>query len=123
MKTANKVKILKFKNCYILEFYFNEELVLSEKYLVTIDENGIAIGFNIDDIIEHKKICCLIFSEDFEIIEEENDAFFPIQIGLDEIINFLRPGAKYQLSNTTFTYWEHELPPPSLDEIMSHVSK
>lgn len=123
MRTSNKLKLIKFQNCYVLEFYFNDELLFSEKYIITLDENEIAVGFDINNIIEHKKTCCLIFTEDFEIIEEENNTILPVGFGLDEIINSLRPGAKYELNNTTFTYWEHELPPPTWDEIMSHVSK
>jgi len=123
MRTSNKVKLIKFQNCYVVEFYFNDELLISEKYIVTLDENKIAVGFDLNNIIEHKKTCCLIFTENFEINEESIDQILPVGFGLDEIINSLRPGAKYHLSNTSFTYWEHELPPPSWEEIMSHVGK
>jgi hypothetical protein len=37
--------------------------------------------------------------------------------GVDVAIKKLRPGAKFVLSNMTFTEWNHELPPPTWDEI------
>lgn len=37
--------------------------------------------------------------------------------GVDVAIKKLRPGAKFVLSNMTFLEWNHELPPPTWDEI------
>ena len=44
-------------------------------------------------------------------------------IGIDEIIKRLRPGAKFELINMEFAKWEHELPPPTWDEINEIIEK
>lgn len=37
--------------------------------------------------------------------------------GVDSAMALLRPGAKWELSNTTFTRWEDPRPCPSIEEI------
>ncbi len=43
--------------------------------------------------------------------------------GVDIAIKKIRPGAKFTLSNTSFTEWEHELPPPTWEEVMEQLNK
>lgn len=45
--------------------------------------------------------------------------------GIDTAIQVLRPGAKYDLNNTTFLRWEDELgrEPPTWEEICREVEK
>jgi hypothetical protein len=44
-------------------------------------------------------------------------------IGIDVSIKKLRPDAKFTLSGTIFSEWEHELPPPTWDEVMEQLNK
>ena len=44
-------------------------------------------------------------------------------IGIDEIIKRLRPGAKFELINMEFSKWEHELPPPTWEEILNLLNQ
>ena len=37
--------------------------------------------------------------------------------GIDSAIEMLRPGAKWEISNSTFTRWEDDRPCPSMDEV------
>lgn len=39
------------------------------------------------------------------------------ECGIEVSIEKLRPGARYCLSGTNFVQWDHELPPPSWEEI------
>jgi len=120
-KDSNKLKILKSDEVYKLVWMNGDEIILKEKYLICFDENNNPINFDLTDIINHKKYCCLnINDENFEIVEEENFSFI---IGVNDAINDLRPGAKYQLENKTFTYWEHNSQPPSWKEISLHIKK
>jgi len=43
--------------------------------------------------------------------------------GVDVAIKKIRPGAKFTLNNTTIIEWEHELPPPTWDEVMEQLNK
>lgn len=43
--------------------------------------------------------------------------------GIDVAIKTLRPGAKFTLNNNEFIEWEHELPPPTWDEVMEQFNK
>jgi hypothetical protein len=40
---------------------------------------------------------------------------------VDNAIKLLRPGAKVDLYNNTFLYWEHEEDPPTEDEINNMI--
>ena len=121
-KDSNKLKILKSEDVYKLIWMNNDEVIFSEKYIISFDSQNNPTNFNMTKIIEHKKDCCLdINDENFEVIEEENFSFI---IGVNDAINDLRPGAKYQLNGKTFTYWEHESQqPPSWEEISLHMKK
>ena len=102
-KDSNKLKILKSEDVYKLIWMNNDEVIFSEKYIISFDSQNNPTNFNLTKIIEHKKDCCLdINDENFEVIEEENFSFI---IGVNDAINDLRPGAKYQLNGKTFTYW------------------
>lgn len=37
--------------------------------------------------------------------------------GIDSAIEMLRPGAKWEISNSTFTRWEDDRPCPSIEEV------
>lgn len=37
--------------------------------------------------------------------------------GIDSAMEMLRPGAKWEISNSTFTRWEDDRPCPSMDEV------
>jgi len=120
-KDSNKLKILKSNEVYKLVWMNNDEVIFSEKCIISFDSENNPISFNLTEIIKHKKHCCLnINDENFEVIEEENFSFI---IGVNDVINDLRPGAKYQLENKTFTYWEHNSQPPSWEEISLHMKK
>jgi hypothetical protein len=43
--------------------------------------------------------------------------------GTEISIRKLRPGAKFTLHNNNITEWEHELPPPTWDEVMEQLNK
>lgn len=47
---------------------------------------------------------------------------FSLFCGVDVTIKKLRPGAKFTLCGTIFSEWEHELPPPTWDEIMEQLN-
>lgn len=44
-------------------------------------------------------------------------------MGLEVSIQKLRPGSKYTLNGTVFVEWQHELPPPSWEEVMKQLDK
>lgn len=46
-----------------------------------------------------------------------------LDFGVDSVIQKLRPGAKYCLNGTNFISWEHELPPPTWEEINKCVEE
>lgn len=120
-KDSNKLKILKSEDVYKLIWMYDDETVFTERYIISFDSENSPTNFNLTEIIEHKKHCCLeINDENFEVIEEENFSFI---IGVNDAINDLRPGAKYQLNGKIFTYWEHESQPPSWEEISLHMKK
>jgi len=37
--------------------------------------------------------------------------------GIDSAMELLRPGAKWEISNSTFTRWDDDRPCPSMDEV------
>ena len=37
--------------------------------------------------------------------------------GIDSAMELLRPGAKWEISNSTFTRWEDDRPCPSMEEV------
>jgi hypothetical protein len=37
--------------------------------------------------------------------------------GIDSAMEMLRPGAKWEISNSTFTRWEDDRPCPSMEEV------
>ena len=37
--------------------------------------------------------------------------------GIDSAMEMLRPGAKWEISNSTFTRWEDDRPCPSIEEV------
>ena len=43
--------------------------------------------------------------------------------GIDTAMHLLRPGAKWEISNTTFTRWEDPRPCPSMEEVMETMEK
>ena len=43
--------------------------------------------------------------------------------GIDVAMNLLRPGAKWEISNTVFTRWEDPRPCPSWDEVVWVMDK
>ena len=110
-RKSNKLNILKSEDVYKLVWINDDEIIFSEKYIISFDSENNPTNFNLTEIIKHKKHCCLdIDDENFQVIEEENFSFI---IGVNDAINDLRPGSKYQLNNKTFTYWEHNSQPPS----------
>lgn len=120
-KKSNKLNVLKSEDVYKLTWMNDDEIIFSEKYIISFDSEHNPTNFNLTEIIEHKKHCCLdIDDENFQVVEEENFNFI---VGVNDAINDLRPGAKYQLNNTTFVYWEHESQPPSWEEISLHMKK
>lgn len=121
-KDSNKLKILKSEEGYKLVWMNNDEILFSEKYIIFFDSDNNPTNFNLTEIIEHKKHCCLdIDDKNFQVIEEEENFLFIV--GVNDVIDDLRPGAKYQLNGKTFTYWEHESQPPSWEEISLHMKK
>lgn len=46
-----------------------------------------------------------------------------MEVGVNSIIKKLRPGAKFLLSGTHITQWDHELPPPTWEEVMEQLNK
>jgi hypothetical protein len=43
--------------------------------------------------------------------------------GIDTAMHLLRPGAKWEISNTTFTRWDDPRPCPTFEEIMDTMEK
>ena len=43
--------------------------------------------------------------------------------GIDTAMHLLRPGAKWEISNTMFTRWEDPRPCPSMEEVMETMEK
>jgi len=43
--------------------------------------------------------------------------------GIDTAMHLLRPGAKWEISNTTFTRWEDPRPCPTMEEVMETMEK
>jgi len=46
-----------------------------------------------------------------------------MEIGIDAAIKKLRPGCKFVLFATNIAEWEHELPPPTWEEVMEQFNK
>jgi hypothetical protein len=44
-------------------------------------------------------------------------------VGIDTAVKMLRPGARWELYNNTFTIWDDPRPCPSIDEVMETVEK
>jgi tRNA uridine 5-carbamoylmethylation protein Kti12 len=44
-------------------------------------------------------------------------------VGVDTAMQLLRPGAKWEISNTMFTRWEDPRPCPTWEEVMETVDK
>lgn len=43
--------------------------------------------------------------------------------GIDTAMHLLRPGAKWEISNTTFTRWEDPRPCPTMEEVLETMEK
>jgi hypothetical protein len=43
--------------------------------------------------------------------------------GIDTAMHLLRPGAKWEISNTMFTRWEDPRPCPTMEEVMETMEK
>lgn len=43
--------------------------------------------------------------------------------GIDMAMELLRPGAKYEISNTQFTRWEDDRPCPTWEEVQETMTK
>lgn len=43
--------------------------------------------------------------------------------GVDTAMHLLRPGAKWEISNTTFTRWEDPRPCPTWEEVVDTMEK
>lgn len=43
--------------------------------------------------------------------------------GIDTAMHLLRPGAKWEISNTTFTRWEDSRPCPTMEEVKETMEK
>ena len=43
--------------------------------------------------------------------------------GIDTAMHLLRPGAKWEISNTMFTRWEDPRPCPTMDEVLETMKK
>ena len=43
--------------------------------------------------------------------------------GIDTAMHLLRPGAKWEISNTAFTRWEDPRPCPTMDEVKETMEK
>ena len=44
-------------------------------------------------------------------------------LGIDTAMFLLRPGAKWEISNTMFTRWEDPRPCPTMEEVMETMEK
>ena len=111
----NKLKVLKNNDIYYMIWMYNEEVMYSERKIISFDNEGNPTNFDINELILHKNQCCGLDMENFQVIEEDSNIQFTI--GIEQAINILRPEAKYQINNTEITYWEHESPPPTWAEI------
>ena len=43
--------------------------------------------------------------------------------GIDTAMHLLRPGAKWEISNTTFTRWDDPRPCPKMEEVFETMNK
>jgi hypothetical protein len=43
--------------------------------------------------------------------------------GIDTAMHLLRPGAKWEISNTMFTRWEDPRPCPTMEEVLDTMKK
>ena len=43
--------------------------------------------------------------------------------GIDTAMHLLRPGAKWEINNTTFTRWEDERECPTMEEVLETMEK
>ena len=43
--------------------------------------------------------------------------------GIDTAMHLLRPGAKWEISNTMFTRWEDPRPCPTMDEVLDTMEE
>lgn len=43
--------------------------------------------------------------------------------GIDTAMHLLRPGAKWEISNTMFTRWEDPRPCPTMEEVLETMEK
>lgn len=43
--------------------------------------------------------------------------------GIETAMHMLRPGAKWEISNTTFTRWEDPRPCPTMEEVLETMEK
>lgn len=120
-KIINKLKILKNNDIYYFIWMHDDEVIYSERKFISFDEEGNPTNFNVEELLAHKTQCCGLDMENFQVIEETSDIQFTI--GIEQAITSLRPDAKFQLSNTEITYWEHELPPPTWAEINLEMSR
>lgn len=114
-KILNKLKVLKNNDIYYFIWMHDDEIIYSEKKIISFDSEGSPTNFDVNELILHKTQCCELDMENFQVIEEDSDIQFTI--GIEEALKILRPGAKYQMSNTEITYWEHESPPPTWAKI------
>jgi hypothetical protein len=46
-----------------------------------------------------------------------------ILYGIDTAMHLLRPGAKWEISNTMFTRWEDPRPCPTMEEVLDTMEK
>ena len=44
-------------------------------------------------------------------------------VGIDTAMELLRPGAKWETSNTMFTRWEDPRPCPTIEEVFATIDK
>jgi hypothetical protein len=44
-------------------------------------------------------------------------------VGIDTAMHLLRPGAKWEISNTMFTRWEDSRPCPTWEEVQETIEK
>ena len=44
-------------------------------------------------------------------------------VGIDTAMELLRPGAKWEISNTMFTRWEDPRPCPAIEEVFATIDK
>ena len=51
-----------------------------------------------------------------------NDKIYQLY-GIDTAMHLLRPGAKWEISNTMFTRWEDPRPCPTIEEVFETMEK